>query len=116
MTQGINILLGQINKPSILQWIPTHVGIGGNDCSNVWCNTAPGSGPIREIILDRAKSSTPGIWSDEERDKKGDAENSEREPFPELQKKNQILKKPAETPPRPGDHHVHPIRTFSLSS
>ncbi|GFU56303.1 hypothetical protein TNCV_582371 [Trichonephila clavipes] len=28
LTQDINILLRQINKPSILQWIPAHVSIG----------------------------------------------------------------------------------------
>ncbi|GFV52771.1 hypothetical protein TNCV_2874421 [Trichonephila clavipes] len=36
-----------------------------------WCNTAPASGPIREIILDKANSLAPGFWSDQGSDKKG---------------------------------------------
>ncbi|GFY02277.1 hypothetical protein TNCV_3501601 [Trichonephila clavipes] len=55
---------------------------------------APDPGPIREIILDRAKSSAPGFWSDEERDdKKGDAENSDREILSQSCRKNLRLKK-----------------------
>ncbi|GFU06976.1 hypothetical protein TNCV_503551 [Trichonephila clavipes] len=30
-SRHIHILLRQINKPSILQWIPAYVGIGGNE-------------------------------------------------------------------------------------
>ncbi|GFX84015.1 hypothetical protein TNCV_4858231 [Trichonephila clavipes] len=68
-----------------------------------WCNTAPDSGPIREIILDRAKSSVPGFWRDKERDNKGEAENSDREPLPELQGKK--------TPPK-----LHPDRVTIMST
>ncbi|GFW22357.1 uncharacterized protein TNCV_1431111 [Trichonephila clavipes] len=69
-------------------------------------DTAPDPGPIREIILDRAKSSAPGFWSDEESDKKGTQRISEREPLPELQKEPSVKKN---TP------KFHPYRATTMS-
>ncbi|GFW89537.1 hypothetical protein TNCV_1514881 [Trichonephila clavipes] len=60
----------------------------------------------------RAKSSAPGFWSDEERGKMGHREFGERV----AEKEPDFKKKPAETPPGPGNHHVHLIRTFSLQA
>ncbi|GFR15588.1 hypothetical protein TNCT_139171 [Trichonephila clavata] len=38
--QSINILLGQINERSILQWIPAHIDIGGIECGDVLTKVA----------------------------------------------------------------------------
>ncbi|PRD33318.1 UNVERIFIED_CONTAM: hypothetical protein NCL1_17889 [Trichonephila clavipes] len=71
----------------------------------MWCNTAPASGPIREIILDKASSPALGFLGDEVLNKKGTHPNLDREPLPKLQKNLQT--KDAEIPPGPGVNYVH---------
>ncbi|GFW34732.1 integrase_H2C2 domain-containing protein [Trichonephila clavipes] len=49
-----------------------------------WCNTAPASGPIREIILDKAKSPALGFLGEKVLNKNGTHPNLDKEPIPEL--------------------------------
>ncbi|GFS68223.1 integrase catalytic domain-containing protein [Trichonephila clavipes] len=103
---GDMVIIKEDNLPSC-QWSLGRINniYPGKD-SKRWCNSAPTSGPIRAITLDKANSPAPGFLGDEVRNKKGTHPNFDRRPLPELQKNLQT--KDAEIPSEPGVNHVHP--------
>ncbi|GFU37989.1 hypothetical protein TNCV_595731 [Trichonephila clavipes] len=75
---------------------------------NRWCNTAPASGPIREIILDKTKSPALGFLGKKSPNINGTHPDfGDREPIPELQDNNKKN--------RDSGHQPCPIPAPSLS-